>query len=157
MGKLIHELVTDNNVAREIMNGTWFILSGYMLCAFSLYLLHTWREEPMTKSMYVWIEPTRWYYRPDVRLAIALTIYMFGSWSRAGYIWYLLECQNRTMSSCKYILDNYEVLLASSLAAMLGGLCSIRLLVPERWYPNVFWIVAGITAVAIPIAIHIIW
>lgn len=147
------KILSDNELYREIMNGTWFILSLEILIALIIYLFTRIRSSKQIVH-YEWVQPASWYQDPATQLAIAWTCYMAGSAVRAGWIWLLLECQNRVgRENCHHISNSQEILWIATLLAVAGGVCTIRCMLREEWRPWSY-IVPAIIALTIPIIVH---
>lgn len=131
-------------IAREIVNGMWFVLSALMAAAFGLYVVRS-------KIGTAWPD---WYNQLGVQAAIALFVFTFGSMMRAGWIWLLLSCQNENRS-CAGIENAYAIMFIASAFAVVGGVCCIRIFTPAYWSPW-SWLAAGFVAVAIPVIVHLI-
>lgn len=153
MQHLFLDLFADNRVVREVFNGVWFVLSVEMLLALLWFLVASIREPQVARPTRIVLVPMCWYERPEVQLAIAWTVYITGSAMRAGWIWVLLECQNRTKTPCSVVAQHYGFMMIAVALASIGGLCSMRIMLPERWAPW-SWIVPGLVAFAIPVAYH---
>jgi hypothetical protein len=151
-------------VVRELMNGTLFVLDIEMVLTFGIYLVRRVIEDfcayraGTSPPMYSATSPAPfgilgWYKRPGSQAAIALTIHLVGAAVRAGWIWWLLHCQNAG-TDCAYIQSSSWILVVATLLAMIGGLCCIRVFSPPNWRPW-SWIGAGIIALSIPTAIYL--
>lgn len=155
----------NDMVVREVMNGILFVLDVELVLTFVTYLsrriiadigsyragqdVPTYSEESP--------EPygvLGWYERPGSKAAIALTIYFAGATMRAGWIWWLLHCENAG-GSCFSIRGNSWVMLVATALAMTGGLCCIRVFSPPHWHPW-SWLAAGVVAVAIPFLTYLV-
>lgn len=136
---------------RELMNGMWFVLSVEIWLALIIYIVRRIIREPAPA---LWIKPSSWYADPATQLAVAWTTYMTGSGIRAGWIWMLLECQGRLgIGNCGHITKTVEILFAASLFAIVGGVCTIRIMLPEDWRPWSYVVPAAL-AIIVPVAVH---
>ena len=128
-------------IVREIMNGTWFLLSVMMVVTFAVYLL----DRKMRGG--------DWYQRPGSQAAIALSIFLSGSAIRAGWIWWLLHCHNNRLD-CTAYQKSWGILIIGTILVVVGGLCCVRVFSPVSWRPW-SWIVAGIISVAAPVFVYV--
>lgn len=143
----------EDEVVREIMNGMWFILSVEVWLCLIYYISHRIMRARVIGQEYIIEDSTYWYHDSATQLAIALMVYMTGSGIRAGWVWGLLECQNEIgRKGCEFIATSVWVLFVASAFAIVGGLCTIRVLVPflRPWG----WLAAGVLAVAVPLIVH---
>lgn len=129
-------------IAREIVNGTWFVLSALMVIAFGVYIMKAIKER------------AGWYDDRGTQAAIALLCFTIGGSLRSGWIWLLLSCENDN-GVCSAVRDAYWIMFVASAFAIVGGVCSIRIFTPEHWRPW-SWLGAGVLAVAVPIIVHLI-
>lgn len=142
-------------LVRELMNGMWFVLSIEVLIALTFYVVKRAAHEP-EPAQNIWIDPEVWYREPGTQMAIAWLTYMAGSAIRAGWIWVLLECQNRIgIQNCGYIIQTVWVLMIASVLAIIGGVCIIRLMMPQRWRPWSY-LVPAVMAIIIPVTYHVV-
>lgn len=147
------KILSDDELYREIMNGTWFILSLEILFALIIYLFVRLRNSKEL-VVYEWTKPASWYQDPATQLAIAWTCYMAGSAVRAGWIWLLLECQNRLgRNGCYHISNSQETLWVATILAVIGGVCTIRCMLRPEWRPWSY-LVPGVVAVTVPLVVH---
>lgn len=143
----------DDYLIRELMNGMWFVLSLEILIALMIYIIHRILKEP-AEPRNIWVIPEPWYRELGTQLAIGWTTYMTGSAIRAGWIWLLLECQGRLgMKNCGHITQTAEVLFIASVFAIVGGVCTIRIMMPDRWRPWSYIVPAAI-AIIVPVSVH---
>jgi len=146
----------DDQLIRELMNGMWFILSLEVLLALIYYIVWRAIKHPI-KPQNIWVEPEVWYKELGTQLALAWACFITGATIRAGWIWLLLECQNRLghRKDCNYILDTAEWLLLASVFAIVGGVCTIRVMLPY-WLRPWSYIVPAVVAVAVPLLVHLL-
>lgn len=131
----------SNLVVREVMNGTWFILTLCLTLAFVLRIACRMASD------------ANWYGDVGCQAAIALLVHFVGSVMRSGWIWLLLHCQNAARE-CSAIENNYDVLIVASAFAVIGTLCCIRVFSPVRLRPWT-WMLAGAAAIAIPVGVYV--
>jgi cellobiose-specific phosphotransferase system component IIC len=127
-------------VAREIMNGTMFVLAMLLTIAMAYRLAER-------------VGTPRWH-EEGTQAIIAVFVFMLAEDIRAGFIWVLLACQNdHGRAACTGIISSYEILFVATALAIVGKTCCIRIFSPQGWRPW-SWAGAGLCAVAIPIAVH---
>lgn len=145
----------DDLLLRELMNGMWFVLSVEVIFALTVYVINR-ALTPQEPDKSIFVVSVPWYRELGVQLAIAWLTYMSGSALRAGWIWALLECQNREgIDQCGHISKNVELLYAACFLAIVGGVCTIRILLPQHWRPWSYVIPAAL-ALAIPTTLAVV-
>lgn len=145
----------DNEVLREIMNGMWFVLSLEIWLSFLFYVYQR-ATKPPGEPQWIWVVPVPWREQVGTQLALAWSIYISGSVLRAGWIWVLLECQNRMgRGKCTYITDTASWLYLASVLAIIGGTWMMARILPESWGKKRILIPPAL-AVAIPVLVHVV-
>lgn len=130
-------------VVREMMNGTWFILSLALMIVFvSRVVQHRSAHGP------------GWYWQQNSQAAIALSVFFAGSVVRAAWIWALLSCQAGYLTDCSVVRSSGWAGVLASALAVTGCLCCIRVFTPVRLNPWL-WISIGIVAVIVPVVVHL--
>lgn len=143
----------DSVLVRELMNGMWFVLSFQILVALVSYLIRRMISEPADPRQ-VWVVNQPWYRELGSQLALSWGTYMVGSTIRAGWIWIFLECQGRLgVGNCGHITQTVWVLFIASGFAIVGGVCTIRIMLPDSWRPWSY-LVPAIVAVIVPLVVH---
>lgn len=145
----------DDEVVREMMNGTWFILTFEILLALIYYIIWRAVKEP-SEPRYVWVVPTRWYRELGTQLAVSWAVFCAGSVIRSGWIYVWLECVNRLgHKSCEPIPTSVWWLHLASFLAIVGGVCTIRVMLPAATRPWSYVLPATI-AVSVPILVRVL-
>ena len=156
INELISDIITlDDETLRELVNGMWFVLSVEILCALLFYIVSRYRAA-RDDPHWEWSIPVPWWQELGTQLAISWSCYIFGSAVRSGWVYVFLECTNRlTRDGCQHVVDRADVLYVASFFAIAGAVCTIRVMLPQRWNPWSY-VVPGLIAVCLPVAAHIL-
>lgn len=138
-------MIGSTTLLREFWNGAWFILCFVMLVMIGAFVVRrfltpTWKIRP------------GWYDELGTQTAIALFVFISGSALRAGWIWLLLNCQNEG-DDCTAIVSRVWMMDVAGVIAIVGGLCTIRVMSPREWLPW-SWLGAGLVAVVVPVVYY---
>lgn len=131
----------NGSIVREQVNGLWFILA---LELFILFVDRARRQFVLIDKQWpgqAFREKFHYWRRVDAvaRAAIAWSVYFAAETLMRGWIWMLLKKQNDGTSYSKF--ENaytYPVAIASSVGAIVGALCVIRMFAP-RGHGNKAW------------------
>lgn len=137
---------TDVEMVREVWNGAWFALTLSMIVCMSAIAI-----DRMIKLLQR--GERRFYCDPAIQICAALIVFCAGSGMRAGYIWVLLHCQNFDAGSCDEIEHAEWLMSIAGVLAIVGGICTIRVMSPTRWRPW-SWMAAGAFAVGVPLVYY---
>jgi hypothetical protein len=143
-------VMLPEDISRELVNGTLFVLEIQMVLVFVTYIVRGHRADTSLEAA------MHWYDRPRVQAAVALAVFITGSMLRAVWVWTLMLCDSNRVS-CHYFPiqhDSYGFLVFSTWIALVGGVCVIRVFTPPEWQPWP-WILAFISSVSVPLLTYL--
>ena len=135
-------MIGSTTLLREFWNGAWFILCFVMLIMIGAFVVRRFFNSS-------WQIRHGWYDELGTQTAIALFVFILGSALRALWIWLLLNCQNGG-GDCTWIVNQSWLMDIAGIVAIIGGLCTIRIMSPRDWLPW-SWLGAGLVAVVVPV------
>lgn len=152
----------SNIIAREWLNGAWFVMSAFLWSTIGLALLKRVRRAGFMNTIRAaWNSNSRNTREIGLQMGIGFFIYLTASVGRAGYIWLLLLLDDSKygwaeLTSEKFKGD-YSFMIATALVAYWGAVCTTRVFIQDEWSPwrvRWSWIIMGLTAVSVPVALH---
>jgi hypothetical protein len=94
----------------------------------------------------------RWFTKTATLLAVGLFAWTVPSGIRAGYVWYLLHCQNQ-QRDCDHIIESSWLMLVAPALAIVAGMFLLRLLFPWHWRPW-SWMIPGSVSFFVPLGFY---
>lgn len=143
------------DIPDDILQGVWFLLSVALVLTFITFLARRmWehvvfrrKHDPLWKSLWKTIPVT--YAGIENQAALALMTYFIASSFYRGSTWMtLLESEAHGN-----LLSRSHVMTNSTLLALLGALCCVRVFTPIHWNPWL-WMAVGASSIGVPIAVH---
>lgn len=150
------DYVTDYQFVLELMNGIWTLLTVQIIVVLVLYIIRRVLEPPH-EPQWIFVRPEPWHQELGVQLAFSWILYSIGTGTARSWAYLYRECANRLDNpavNCAHVTDNVEWLFIASIFAVVGGVYTIRVMLPR--YLGIWrWAVPLILSVVPPTAWHL--
>lgn len=150
-----------NIVTRELVNGSWFVMSSFLWATIGLALWRRIKQAGFLNTMRAAWSGKQSIREVGLQMGIAFFIYLTGSALRAGYIWFLLLLDDSAYGwaelTAEKIKGSYAFMIFVGILAYWGAVCASRVFVQDEWSPwrkRWSWILMGASSVAIPLVAH---
>lgn len=125
-------------VTQELTNGFLTVLGIQMILALVVFMLFAYErhkyEQRRKRIRYIQVHES-FIDRRDVRISIAWIVFIAGFTLRAAYNWLLRSCQNAGELDCSAIEANYPLIFVATGFAVIGGVYTMKQLLPLHWTP----------------------
>lgn len=162
------KVMFDIEFWRETGNGSWFHVNYFLVLVFGRYLYVQWCEYVNAQSTLgpSSVQPTiwkraryafsrGWLSDPLTQATAGLFVYMSGSMVIRFATWLVLLYGGWKIDAS--FANHYLAWLSleSQLAAVLGGMCCLRVFLPRYWSKG-WWIIGGALCLLTPVIVHIV-